>query len=163
MHDFVPRGPDQRKGALGDGLPGRLDDRPAGAGNHLQQNLGIVLPGEGVLGQLLQQRGEDAFEGERGSQQLLDERSCEVVVAYVVGCAAHVTERPDHGRFAPANPNRAIHIGDNVRPLDRDIAMVFQNYALYPQLSLAENTRASNLAPRRGDRALAGRRPPLVT
>ena len=37
----------------------------------------------------------------------------------------------------------AIHIGDrdvsNVRPRDRDIAMVFQNYALYPQLSVADN------------------------
>src|SRR5215218_7169935 len=37
----------------------------------------------------------------------------------------------------------AIHIGErdvsNVRPRDRDIAMVFQNYALYPQLSVAEN------------------------
>jgi multiple sugar transport system ATP-binding protein len=36
-----------------------------------------------------------------------------------------------------------IEIGDrdvsNVRPRDRDIAMVFQNYALYPQLSVAEN------------------------
>ena len=37
----------------------------------------------------------------------------------------------------------AIYIGDrdvsNVRPRERDIAMVFQNYALYPQLSVAEN------------------------
>src|SRR4051794_22250171 len=37
----------------------------------------------------------------------------------------------------------AIYIGErdvsNVRPRDRDIAMVFQNYALYPQLSVAEN------------------------
>jgi multiple sugar transport system ATP-binding protein len=37
----------------------------------------------------------------------------------------------------------SIHIGDrdvsNVRPRDRDIAMVFQNYALYPQLSVADN------------------------
>jgi multiple sugar transport system ATP-binding protein len=37
----------------------------------------------------------------------------------------------------------AIYIGDrdvsNVRPRDRDIAMVFQNYALYPQLTVAEN------------------------
>src|SRR5918995_1433674 len=37
----------------------------------------------------------------------------------------------------------AIRIGDrdvsNVRPRDRDIAMVFQSYALYPQLSVAEN------------------------
>ncbi len=37
----------------------------------------------------------------------------------------------------------AIRIGDRdvsaVRPRDRDIAMVFQNYALYPQLTVAEN------------------------
>jgi multiple sugar transport system ATP-binding protein len=37
----------------------------------------------------------------------------------------------------------AIYIGDrdvsDVRPRDRDIAMVFQNYALYPQLTVAEN------------------------
>jgi multiple sugar transport system ATP-binding protein len=37
----------------------------------------------------------------------------------------------------------SIHIGErdvsNVRPRDRDIAMVFQNYALYPQLSVAGN------------------------
>ncbi len=36
-----------------------------------------------------------------------------------------------------------IYIGDrdvsNIRPRDRDIAMVFQNYALYPQLTVAEN------------------------
>ena len=36
-----------------------------------------------------------------------------------------------------------IRIGErdvsNVRPRDRDIAMVFQNYALYPQLTVAEN------------------------
>jgi multiple sugar transport system ATP-binding protein len=37
----------------------------------------------------------------------------------------------------------AVQIGDrdvsNVRPRDRNIAMVFQNYALYPQLTVAEN------------------------
>jgi multiple sugar transport system ATP-binding protein len=37
----------------------------------------------------------------------------------------------------------SIRIGDRdvsqVRPRDRDIAMVFQNYALYPQMSVAEN------------------------
>jgi multiple sugar transport system ATP-binding protein len=37
----------------------------------------------------------------------------------------------------------AIYIGDQdvsfIRPRDRDIAMVFQNYALYPQLTVAEN------------------------
>jgi multiple sugar transport system ATP-binding protein len=42
----------------------------------------------------------------------------------------------------PLNAGR-VEIGDrdvsNVRPRDRDIAMVFQNYALYPQLSVAEN------------------------
>jgi multiple sugar transport system ATP-binding protein len=36
-----------------------------------------------------------------------------------------------------------VYIGDrdvsDVRPRDRDIAMVFQNYALYPQLTVAEN------------------------
>jgi multiple sugar transport system ATP-binding protein len=36
-----------------------------------------------------------------------------------------------------------ISIGErdvsNIRPRDRDIAMVFQNYALYPQLTVAEN------------------------
>src|SRR3954451_4041194 len=39
--------------------------------------------------------------------------------------------------------NGAIYIGEQdvsfIRPRDRDIAMVFQNYALYPQLSVAEN------------------------
>jgi multiple sugar transport system ATP-binding protein len=37
----------------------------------------------------------------------------------------------------------AVFIGDRdvsgVRPRDRDIAMIFQNYALYPQLTVAEN------------------------
>ena len=37
----------------------------------------------------------------------------------------------------------SIHIGDkdvtNVAPKDRDIAMVFQSYALYPHMSVAEN------------------------
>jgi len=28
---------------------------------------------------------------------------------------------------------------NNVLPKDRDIAMVFQNYALYPQMSVAQN------------------------
>src|SRR6476646_10103716 len=42
----------------------------------------------------------------------------------------------------PLNAGR-VEIGDrdvsNVRPRDRDIAMVFQNYALYPQLTVAAN------------------------
>ena len=36
-----------------------------------------------------------------------------------------------------------IYIGDrevtNIPPKDRDIAMVFQNYALYPHMSVADN------------------------
>lgn len=36
-----------------------------------------------------------------------------------------------------------LYIGDklvnNIEPKDRDIAMVFQNYALYPHLSVYEN------------------------
>jgi len=39
--------------------------------------------------------------------------------------------------------NGAIHIGDrditHLPPKDRDIAMVFQNYALYPHMSVADN------------------------
>ena len=45
--------------------------------------------------------------------------------------------RPGRGRRG------AIHIGDrdvtNVPPKDRDIAMVFQNYALYPHMTVVEN------------------------
>jgi multiple sugar transport system ATP-binding protein len=37
----------------------------------------------------------------------------------------------------------AIHIGDRdvtqLAPKDRDVAMVFQNYALYPHMTVAEN------------------------
>jgi multiple sugar transport system ATP-binding protein len=55
-------------------------------------------------------------------------------------------ESPDAGR---------ILIGDrdvaHVRPADRDVAMVFQNYALYPHLSVHENVafplRARSVAP----------------
>ncbi|MDT7638216.1 MAG: multiple sugar transport system ATP-binding protein, partial [Pseudonocardiales bacterium] len=36
-----------------------------------------------------------------------------------------------------------VHIGDrdvsNLPPKDRDIAMVFQNYALYPHMTVADN------------------------
>src|SRR4051794_20512609 len=61
----------------------------------------------------------------------------------------------------------AIRIGDrdvtHVPPKDRDIAMVFQNYALYPHMSVAENMgfalRLSGLAKdeirRRGEEAAA--------
>lgn len=85
----VPHSPNQRNGFAADAVPGRLDGRPARASNHLHQHRGAVIAWKGVLGQLLKQRGEDAFEGECGSQQLLDERSGEVDVAFLVGCAAH--------------------------------------------------------------------------
>src|SRR3981081_4340496 len=43
----------------------------------------------------------------------------------------------------------------NVRPRDRDIAMVFQNYALYPQLSVAENMGFALQHPRMPKKARA--------
>jgi multiple sugar transport system ATP-binding protein len=61
-------------------------------------------------------------------------------------------ERPDAGR---------IHIGDrdvtDLAPGDRDVAMVFQNYALYPHLTVEENIgfplRTRRIAPAaRGER-----------
>jgi hypothetical protein len=102
VHNPVPHCRDQRNGSPGDGLPGRLDGRAAGAGNHLHQHRGVVLAWEGALGQLLEQRGEDAFEGECGSQQLLDERPSEVDVASVVGCAGPLSLRGlSRSDFAP--------------------------------------------------------------
>ncbi len=57
-----------------------------------------------------------------------------------------------------------IVIGDrvvnNLDPKDRDIAMVFQNYALYPQKSVYQEPRlpaANAQAPKRGDRAESAR------
>ena len=54
-----------------------------------------------------------------------------------------------------------IRIGDqvvnDVAPRDRDIAMVFQNYALYPQMNVADNIgfglQMRGLAEARGGRA----------
>ena len=56
-----------------------------------------------------------------------------------------------------------ISIGDKVAntlpPKDRDIAMVFQNYAIYPHMTVAENIgfplRLRNLAQAEIDRAVA--------
>ena len=46
---------------------------------------------------------------------------------------------PDWKRWTPAR----IRIGDrdvtDVDPKDRDVAMVFQNYALYPHMTVAQN------------------------
>ncbi len=50
---------------------------------------------------------------------------------------------PAHGRGAREDHAGEISIGDKVvnelPPMDRDIAMVFQNYALYPHMSVYDN------------------------
>src|SRR3712207_287057 len=57
------------------------------------------------------------------------------------GCGKSTTLRMLAG-LEEVNGGRIL-IGDrdvtNVPPKDRDIAMVFQNYALYPHMSVAEN------------------------
>jgi multiple sugar transport system ATP-binding protein len=57
------------------------------------------------------------------------------------GCGKSTTLRMLAG-LEEVNDGR-IYIGDrevtNVPPKDRDIAMVFQNYALYPHMSVEEN------------------------
>jgi len=46
-------------------------------------------------------------------------------------------------RASKTSPSGTISIGDrvvnNVQPKERDIAMVFQNYALYPHMTVADN------------------------
>ena len=57
------------------------------------------------------------------------------------GCGKSTTLRLVAGLEEPTSGE--IYIGDrmvnNVEPRDRDIAMVFQNYALYPHMSVQEN------------------------
>lgn len=57
------------------------------------------------------------------------------------GCGKSTTLRMLAG-LEPVNSG-AIYIGEknvtNIAPKDRDVAMVFQNYALYPHMSVAEN------------------------
>jgi multiple sugar transport system ATP-binding protein len=57
------------------------------------------------------------------------------------GCGKSTTLRLVAGLEEPTSGE--IYIGDrmvnNVEPRDRDIAMVFQNYALYPHMSVREN------------------------
>ena len=52
-------------------------------------------------------------------------------------------DRAAHGRRARGHLRRHVSIGgrvvNDVSPKERDIAMVFQNYALYPHLTVAEN------------------------
>ena len=57
------------------------------------------------------------------------------------GCGKTTTMRIVAGLEDPSSG--AIHIGErkvnDVRPKDRDVAMVFQNYGLYPHMSVEEN------------------------
>ncbi len=57
------------------------------------------------------------------------------------GCGKSTTLRLVAGLEEPTSGE--IYIGDrmvnNIEPRDRDIAMVFQNYALYPHMSVSEN------------------------
>ena len=59
------------------------------------------------------------------------------------GCGKSTTLRMIAGLEAPTDGT--IHIGDrvvnDVQPRDRNVAMVFQNYALYPHMSVERNLR----------------------
>ncbi len=64
-----------------------------------------------------------------------------VVLVGPSGCGKSTTLRMIAGLESPTTGN--IYIGDrlvnDIRPKDRDIAMVFQNYALYPHMTVYEN------------------------
>jgi multiple sugar transport system ATP-binding protein len=57
------------------------------------------------------------------------------------GCGKSTTLRMIAGLETPTSGTLSIgeRIVNDVAPADRDIAMVFQNYALYPHMSVAEN------------------------
>jgi len=42
-------------------------------------------------------------------------------------------------RSAPAISQSTANVINELAPMDRDIAMVFQNYALYPHMSVYDN------------------------
>ena len=64
-----------------------------------------------------------------------------VVVVGPSGCGKTTLLRLLAGLDDPTSGS--IHIGDrnvqNVEPKDRDVAMVFQNYALYPHMNVFKN------------------------
>ncbi|MGH7476917.1 MAG: ABC transporter ATP-binding protein [Longimicrobiales bacterium] len=82
-----------------------------------------------------------------------------VVIVGPSGCGKSTTLRMIAGLESVSGGQ--IHIGDrlvnDVRPRDRDIAMVFQNYALYPHMSVYENM-AFGLKLRKLNRAEIGAR-----
>ena len=62
------------------------------------------------------------------------------------GCGKSTILRLIAGLESPSSGS--IYIGDrcvnNLSPRDRDVAMVFQNYALYPHMTVWENYRVGN-------------------
>ncbi len=83
---------------------------------------------------------EDSFTAVRGISLDVDPGSFVVLVG-PSGCGKSTTLRMIAG--LETITSGTLKIGDrvvnHVRPKDRDIAMVFQNYALYPHLSVEEN------------------------
>src|ERR1041385_6059034 len=57
------------------------------------------------------------------------------------GCGKSTTLRMIVGLEAPTSGTLSIgeRVVNDVKPADRDIAMVFQSYALYPHMTVAEN------------------------
>lgn len=84
---------------------------------------------------------------EKGGKEAVNKLNLEVndgeflVLVGPSGCGKSTTLRMLAG-LEPVNFG-AIYIGNNdvtnIAPKDRDVAMVFQNYALYPHMSVAEN------------------------
>jgi multiple sugar transport system ATP-binding protein len=70
------------------------------------------------------------------------------------GCGKTTTLRMVAGLEAISSGNILIgdHVVNNLPPMDRDIAMVFQNYALYPHMSVFDNM-AFGLKMRKFDKA----------
>jgi multiple sugar transport system ATP-binding protein len=75
------------------------------------------------------------------------------------GCGKTTTLRMIAGLEAITSGDIAIDglVVNNLAPMDRDIAMVFQNYALYPHMSVFDNM-AFGLKMRKFDRAEIGKR-----
>jgi multiple sugar transport system ATP-binding protein len=75
------------------------------------------------------------------------------------GCGKTTTLRMIAGLEAISSGDIAIdgQVVNNLAPMDRDIAMVFQNYALYPHMSVFDNI-AFGLKMRKFDRAEIGKR-----
>src|SRR5262245_52032224 len=64
-----------------------------------------------------------------------------VVLVGPSGCGKSTALRMSGGLedITGSHPNRARGVRQDVPPKDRDIAMVFQNYALYPHMTVEQN------------------------